>query len=261
MLIEILRLVGRVTDPSALLCLAILASAVALIARRRRLALMLQGAATAMVVLIGLLPGGVWLALPLETRFPVNPPLPDRVAGIVALGGTERLAQSEAWGQPTLSDPTPIAALLALGRRYPDAKMVFTGGSAPPYAGSLSESQIVREFLLEMGAAGDRIVYEPRSRNTLENALFTRDLVHPNPREVWILVGQAISLPRAVAVFRHTGWNVIPFPAGYITDGKTSVSGFLRLESGLSLSSSALHEWGGLLAYRLMGYTDDLFPR
>jgi uncharacterized SAM-binding protein YcdF (DUF218 family) len=257
---QILRAIDRFLEPSALLAFFILASMGAIIARRWRLATLLQAVAAAIVVLIGILPGAAWLALPLERRFPADPVLPSQIAGIIAIGGTERPRQSATWGQPILDDPTPIAALVALGRRYPDAKLVFAGGAHPRDAKDVTEAQIVRQFLAMMGVGSDRVVYEDRSRNTLENALFARALVHPQA-EPWILVTQAISLPRAVAVFRHAGWTVIPYPAGYLTADDAHLSAGTDLAGDLRLASLALHEWGGILVYRLMGYTGELFPR
>ena len=118
---------------------------------------------------------------------------------------------------------------------------------------------MVRGFLAEIGVNGDRILYERQSRNTYENATRALELIQPKPGETWILVTQAISMPRAVGVFRKAGWDVIPYPAGYLTGGR---SGGLSLDllGGLRLASIAIHEWAGLLAYRVMGYTDALFP-
>lgn len=260
MLIETLRLLSRVTAPSTLLVILLLASAAAAMLGRWRLALLLQAVLLTMITLIGILPGGTWLALPLEQRFPGNPSLPSHVDGIIVLGGTERVSQSAAWGQPIFSDPMPVLALLMLGRQYPDAKLVFSGGAHPRNAPAPTEADIVRDFVRALSMDDGRILYEARSLNTLENALFSRDMVHPDGKQQWILITQAISMARAVAVFRHAGWNVIPFPAGYLSnrDGH-SVS--LNPLGELRLASVALHEWGGLLAYRLMGYTDELLPQ
>ena len=262
MLIAIARLLGRVVEPSVLLVIILLVSIVASVWRRWRLALVLEAVAVTILVLVGILPGGAWLALPLERRFPSNPPLPAHIDGIIALGGTERVSQSAAWGQPMFSDPAPILALLALARQYPDAKLIFSGGMHPRDSAFPTEADIVREFFHRLDADGQsRVLYEARSQNTLENALFSRDMVHPTADEHWILITEAISMPRAVAVFRHSGWNVIPFPAGYLTAGDKSPSPSLDVTGGLRLASLAMHEWGGLLAYRLMGYTDELLPR
>ena len=260
MVLPFFRILEFLTEPSTALSVAVLAGAVALIAGWRRTMLVCQAAAVAEIVLLGILPGGYWLTLPLEKRFSSTPDLPADVAGIVVLGGTERLPETATWGRPTFSDSAPIAVLIALARRYPEAKLVFTGGVSHGTKASLTEGQVVRQFLDEMGIPRDRIMFEERSRDTRENAIFTRDLVHPGDQEQWLLVAQAISLPRAVLVFRHAGWNVIPVPASYLTDSKDPSWPSFHLLGGLRLASTALHEWGGLLVYRIEGYTDALFP-
>ena len=254
------KTLGGLANPATLLALFTLAAGAGVLTRRFRLAALLQGISVAIVLAFGVLPVANWLAIPLESRFPTNPALPPDVAGIVALGGTERLEQSAAWGQPTLSDPAPIVALIDLGRRYPDAKLVFSGGLRAKGDGRLSESEIVRQFVSQLGVDPSRIIYDERARNTYENAEFTQQLVHPKPGERWILISQAIGMPRAVAAFRRAGWDVIPFPAGYLSAGKRTAPLSFDLLGGLNLAYFALHEWAGLLAYRLMGYTDELFP-
>jgi uncharacterized SAM-binding protein YcdF (DUF218 family) len=261
MLIEILRLFARILEPPLLLLILVLAGLIATLSRRWLTASLLQALAFAIFVFVGVLPGGAWLASPLEHRFPPNPPLPAQVAGIITLGGTERVAQSATSGQPVFSDTTPILALIELGRQHPEAKMVFTGGMHPRDKASPTEADIVRQFFRAIGADDSRVVYETRSRTTMENARFSRDLLHPSASERWILVTQAVSMPRAVAVFRNAGWNVIPYPVGYFSHDNQRLRVSLDLLGELRLASLALHEWGGLVAYRLMGYTDTLFPK
>jgi hypothetical protein len=113
--------------------------------------------------------------------------------------GTKRVTASNRCETPLLDDPTSIAALIELGRRYPDAKLVFTGVS------SELEKSPSPNRTSSLGIPGDRIIYEAWSRNTRENAVFTRDLVPEEAGEHWILVVQAISLPRALGSFRAVG--------------------------------------------------------
>lgn len=261
MLIDSLRAVGRLFEPSMLLPLLVLAGAGAAMLRRWSSARLLLGAAASLVIFFCVLPGATWLALPLERRFPVHPPLPTTIAGIIALGGTERLAQSEAWRQPILRDAMPIVALTALGRQYPAAKLVFSGGLRLRRTETPSETGIVRDFLRALGIDDSRIIYEDRSSNTYENAVFARDIVHPTADERWILVTEGISMPRAIGAFRRAGWNVIPYPAGFLTANDGSPEGSFSLGDGLGLASIAVHEWGGLVVYWLAGYTDQLFPQ
>jgi uncharacterized SAM-binding protein YcdF (DUF218 family) len=247
------------TDPVTILGLLIVASIIGLWSSRPLLALYLQSASAALLLMLSVLPGASWLALPLETRFQLNPLLPDHIAGIIALGGTERVAASNSWNQPLLNDPTPIATLIALGRRYPEARLVFSGGGSIR-GRKITEADIVRRFVSLFGVNPDRITYEDRSRNTLENGVNTYRLLRPAPSEQWILVTQAISMPRAVGVFRKAGWNIIPFPAGYLTSNPDPGLFSSNLVGGLELASVASHEWIGLIAYRIMGYTSELLP-
>jgi uncharacterized SAM-binding protein YcdF (DUF218 family) len=261
MFIALSKILGGLANPATLLAFFTLAAGLAALARRWRLAVLLQSMSVAIVLLFGILPGANWLALPLESRFPANPTLPSDVAGIIALGGTERLEQSATWGQPTLSDPAPIVALINLGRRHPEAKLVFTGGLHATTDSDLSEAEIVRQFVNELGVDATAILYDDHARNTHENAIFTHELVHPKPGERWILICQAIGMPRAVGAFRRAGWDVIPFPVGYMSGSKHPAALSFDLLDGLGLAYFASHEWVGLMVYRLMGYTDEVFPR
>ncbi len=251
---------GALADPATLLGIAVLGNALATIAERRKLAAALLAFSAVLIVAFGVLPGATWLALPLEGRFPAGPRLPAQVAGVVVLGGTERVEQTAAWGQPILSDPAPIMTLLALGRKYPDARLVFTGGIRARHDKSVSEAVVVKRFINQLDTNERAIIYEDRSRNTYENAIFTRALVAPRSGETWILVCEAISMPRAVAVFRAAGWDVIPYPSGYRTARQAGPVVSFDILDGFDLAYVALHEWVGLVAYRIMGYTNELFP-
>jgi uncharacterized SAM-binding protein YcdF (DUF218 family) len=253
-------ILSGIANPATLLAFFTLAAGVAALLHRWRLAGLFQSINVAIVLLFGILPGANWLALPLESRFPANPILPSDVAGIIALGGTERLEQTATWGEPTVNDPAPIITLINLGRRYPGAKLVFTGGLHAVNDGTLSEADIVRQFVNEMGADATAILYDERARNTYENAIFAHELVHPKPGEHWVVVCQAIGMPRAVGVFRRAGWDVIPFPAGYLSGSKRAVTLSFDLLGGLNLAYFAAHEWVGLIVYRLMDYTAEIFP-
>jgi len=70
----------------------------------------------------------MYIANPLETRFP-QPSLPERITGIILLAGAERPAASEAYGEPLVGDSGQrYVTTLRLAARYPDARIVFTGG-------------------------------------------------------------------------------------------------------------------------------------
>jgi uncharacterized SAM-binding protein YcdF (DUF218 family) len=107
----------------------------------------------------------------------------------------------------------------------------------------------------------ERVTFEMKSRNTWENALFTRDLVKPKPGETWLLVTSAWHMPRSAGIFRRVGFPVIPYPVSYRTygDDRDFLMPATVIDKVLMLDF-AVREWAGLLAYRLAGKTDALFP-
>ena len=206
-------------------------------------------------------PLGGLLAGPLEARFPPPPddmPAPD---GIIVLGGTidERLSASR--NRPTLVDAAErLTAPIALKRKYPNARLVFTGGSAALQASPYSEADAAQRFWREMGLDQGDVLYERRSRNSYENAVFTRELLGPKPGARWLLVTSAIHMPRAVGVFRQAGFDVIAYPVDYRTSGDSGLEFPRFATKALGLVEFAAHEWAGLVAYRLTGKSDALFP-
>ncbi len=209
---------------------------------------------------VAILPIGTWATTPLENRFAFNPPA--RIDGIVVLGGDEQTEISDRRGQPTAHDSMRRYVLFKnLSRRYPDAKLVFTGGSGHlrPYKDKF-EADIARDIMESMDVPTKRVVFENKSRNTNENARFAADLVHPGVFENWLLVTSAVHMPRAMGCFRQEGWNVFAAPAGYFTNGAYSLYFPFRFEEQMHLLTIAFHEYVGLIAYRLMGRTNALWP-
>lgn len=206
-------------------------------------------------------PLGSLLAGPLEARFPTPPddmPAPD---GVIVLGGVidERLSASR--DRPALVDAAErLTAPIALKRKYPNARLVFTGGSAALRGSTYAEADAVQRFWREIGLDDGGVLYERRSRNTYENAVFTRELLHPKPGERWLLVTSAIHMPRAVGVFRQAGFDVIAYPVDYRTSGASGLEFPRFATKALNLVEFAAHEWAGLAAYRLSAKSDALFP-
>jgi uncharacterized SAM-binding protein YcdF (DUF218 family) len=222
----------------------------------RRLTLLVAAAFLALAVL----PLGNWLILPLESRFPAREP-PPHVDGIVMLGGAVMPWLSSPHGQPALNDAAErVTAFMELARRYPDARMVFTGGSGFLFDQEDKEATIVCEMMARQGFDLSRFVFESESRNTFENAVFTQDLVKPRPGETWLLVTSAQHMPRSVGIFRKTGWPVVPYPVDYRTPPYLTLEPGFSLSFGLMYVGDAVREWIGLVAYWLMGRTDALFP-
>ncbi|MDA0262242.1 MAG: YdcF family protein [Proteobacteria bacterium] len=217
--------------------------------------------ATLALLAIAILPVGGWLYHPLETRFAVPKTLPETISGIIVLGGATSPALTERWDQPSLNDNSErLVALVSLARRYPSARLIFTGGSGSLRPGRLREADVVRRVLDDIGFSSQRVTYESRARNTIENAVNTFDLVRPTKDENWLLVTSAYHMPRAVGCFRTAGWTVIPYPVDYRMAGRGGIGFRLKMSQGLRAFDKAVHEWTGLIAYRLFGRTAAIFP-
>jgi uncharacterized SAM-binding protein YcdF (DUF218 family) len=247
--------------PAHLFIFVAVAGAILLFTRWKTLGRALSSVSALALLLMAFGPLGGFLAGPLEARFPPPPedlPAPD---GIIVLGGTidERLSADR--GRPTLVDAAErLTAPIALKRKYPNARLVFTGGAAALQGSPYSEADAVQRFWREVGLDQNDVLYERRSRNTYENAIFARELLHPKPGERWLLVTSAMHMPRAVSVFRKSGFDVIAYPVDYRTRGGAGLE-FPRFPTkALGLVDFATHEWAGLVVYWLAGKSDRLFP-
>jgi uncharacterized SAM-binding protein YcdF (DUF218 family) len=217
-------------------------------------------AALLLLVTLTLLPVGQMLLIPLENRFARPDPFPDQVAGIIVLGGAVDSDISEARGIVTLtSNGARLTEALALARKYPQAKILFAGGSGDIVGPKIREAAYARRFLEEQGLAPERLIVEEDSRNTWENAANSLALVQPKAEENWLLVTSAYHMPRSVGIFRRVGWHVIPDPVDYRTRGVLDIRGF-ELIFRMQELNVALKEWIGLVAYSLLDRTDSLFP-
>ncbi len=197
----------------------------------------------------------------LENRFAAEPPLPEHIDGIIILGGMVRPAVSKGRGRPSFNDAAErLIEGVRLARLHPEAKVLFTGGSADPLLDAIKEADYARPTLLALGIEPERLLIEDQSRNTYENAVFSRAVVPDGGQGNWILVTSAIHLPRSVGVFRQAGWKVIPWPINYLTGGDTQWANEDVLIQRLYYFSRTLHELVGLAYYRLRGWSRDLFP-
>ena len=137
----------------------------------------------------------------------------------------------------------------------------MTGGSGALIFDEGSEAMFAVRQLEALGVAHDRITAEEQSRNTIENAVFSRLIVNPKPGERWLLVTSAYHMPRAMGVFRAADFPVEAYPVDWRTRGPADlVRPFLSLSDGLQRTDTAAHEWVGLFAYRITGKTTALFP-
>jgi uncharacterized SAM-binding protein YcdF (DUF218 family) len=221
--------------------------------------------ALASILILGaaaLSPIGVIIIAPLEDRFPSPPADLPPPAGIIVLGGALDDIASAAREQTIFDeDGERLTEAVILAKRYPQARVVYTGGSASFTGATSTEALQARKFMAQMGVSPERVTIEDKSRNTDENARFTAAIVHPQPSQRWLIVTSAFHMPRAMGVFEKAGFHPIAYPVGFHTlggEGDPRV-GFDPAKN-LPIFQTALHEWIGLAAYWASGRIDHLFP-
>ncbi|MEA3393602.1 MAG: YdcF family protein [Pseudomonadota bacterium] len=249
------QLLAFVTQPLAWVALLLLLGL--LIQRRwRRFGLVLIWLAWGTLLLQGWEPLPDALLRRLEARHPAMNSLPDaqRYTGIVVLGGA--LEPSYAWqghGQPALNEAAErMTAALPLLQRHPHLQLLFTGGSGELFEPGWTEAERARIFYADMGVAPQRLLFEPASRTTYENAVLSAQLPEVDKTRPWLLLTSAWHMPRAMAAFEKAGWNVTAYPVDFRTGTETPWTRY-SLARAANKWHLALHEYLGLLAYRLSG--------
>jgi len=253
------KTLGFFSAPTNLIvCLALLS--LVLLCFRRPIGLKLGIAAMIALVLAGLSPLGNMLLTPLEQRFP-GLRYPDQVDGVIVLGGSYDRVRGYLSTILLDDNSHPMIVVAGLAQRYPNAKIVFSGGTAFPDEFVPPEATMAKQLFTSFGIQPERLVIEDQSRNTEENARLTFGMIAPKPGSHWLLVTNAYHMPRAVGAFRNAGFDVTAFPVGWRTNGWRDFfwpSPFVT--ENLRRVDVAMREWFGLAVYRLLGYSKSFFP-
>ncbi|MEQ8248641.1 MAG: YdcF family protein [Alphaproteobacteria bacterium] len=228
----------------------------------RRVGRHLVAIGLAVLVLLAVLPIGGWLAFPLENRFSTPDPMPLHLDGIVVLGGAEQVGQTRMRGLVAVNGAADrLIAFADLARRYPDARLAYTGGSGSLRPEAMREADVAKAAMAVIGPDVDRVVFERESRNTFENARNLKELLQPAPGEQWLVITSALNMPRAVGVFRQADWPVIAYPVDH-SQGLTMPG--IGLDWDLigrgGSAQRAMREWIGLVVYRALGRTNAVLP-
>lgn len=252
------KFVWGLAAPATLLFIAII-SVILLRKRKPRLSTALLIGISVFLGALLITPIGNWSLKPLEQRFAQPDLSRTSVDGIIVLGGMLDSAASRHAGATVLNGAAErLTEFIALARRYPKAKLVFSGGS-----GSVRhderEADYAQRFLAEQGLDTRRIIFERHSRNTIENAQHSLALAQPQTGETWLLLTSAFHMPRSVGCFQAVGWTVIPYPVDFRSYSDDDWFGF-EANRQLDKLSIASREYIGLISYRIMGRIPTLFP-
>jgi len=212
-------------------------------------------------LVVAVMPVGRWVVWHLENRFSVMQSLPARIDGIVVAGGIVDPIASQARGQPVIGGAVErLTAASELALLFPEARIIFSGGSGDLLRQDLKEADYVAPFFSQMGVGLERIVFENQARNTVENAEISLKIADPQPGETWVLITSAFHMPRAMGTFRKAGWNILAYPTDFSTNPDFAWRYGFNFTSGLGKLTQAVHEILGLIFYRITGKTGAFFP-
>lgn len=135
--------------------------------------------------------------------------------------------------------------------------IIVTGGNVFPQEGLDAEAAYSKTILVGWGVPDDVILTETKSRNTRQNALYSHQILAAQGVDRILLVTNAFHMPRADAVFRQAGFEVVPSPSSFsVTDyRRPKLLDWLPSLGNLGKAQAVMHEKLGLLVYRLRGWT------
>ncbi|PPR78266.1 MAG: hypothetical protein CFH01_01101 [Alphaproteobacteria bacterium MarineAlpha2_Bin1] len=224
----------------------------------KRIGIKVISSGVILFLICGLFPIGKFLSIPLENRF--DNKISVKPYGIIVLGGSEKVLTSLSRNQISLNSSSErLIYFYILSKKYPESKLVFSGGGK--FFNDINESDIARNLFEKLNMDIKKIVFENKSRNTYENAKYSYDLVKPDYDQQWVLITSALTMPRAIGTFRKIGWNVIPYSVDYSFNKKMN---FFKLNknflSGLRSLNIVTYEWIGLIFYKMLNRIDNILP-
>ncbi|MBT9567358.1 MAG: YdcF family protein [Thiobacillus sp.] len=216
--------------------------------RRPRLAMSLILVSTCALYALSTPWMGGLLQKSLELGPPVRPGALEVAEAIVVLGGGRRLDSAE-YGSDTLNS-TSLERLryAAHLQRASGLPILVTGGK--PGGGAQAEGDIMRQVLEDEYGIAPRWV-EAQALTTWDNAHLSASLLRQAGIERIVLVTHAWHLRRAAPLFEAQGLTVIPAGTQFSSARVDSIFDLIPTPAGLRRSAFALHEWLGILWYKL----------
>ncbi len=256
------KVLWELVSPHNLALILLLLGVVFIWGQRQRLGRSLLSLAALMLLTFSLFPVNVVLLKPLEERFTAPSELPENISGIIALGGSEKARITMNRGQPSFNKASErVLTFVALARRYPDAQLVYASGPGKLSQQNSDPADTARQLFEQLGLGLNRIRFDSKSRNTVENAVNAYQILGGEPEGNWVVITSAYHMPRVVGIFRKVGWNIIPYPVDYQTSGEWKYDWRFGKISNFVEFSKVLHEWLGLTVYWMTGKTSEFFPR
>ncbi|MFY9311075.1 MAG: YdcF family protein [Bacteroidia bacterium] len=135
-------------------------------------------------------------------------------------------------------------------------KIIFTGGSGRLLHPEMKEGNYINRYLLYMGVPESDFTIEAESKNTYENAVFTKQSLNENSKNDFLLITSSMHMRRSLGCFNKAGLNVQPYSTDrYAGPRKFEFDHlFIPEPSVLYDWTKLLHEMVGYITYKIAGY-------
>ncbi len=209
--------------------------------RDRRLFRRFFFAGFAVLYLFSITPIQRLLVRPLKIVTPIN--FADiKADAIVVLGG----------------EPARSLTGIRLFKQGASPLIISAGGSGELLQEEQKESHRMTDFLIEFGVPKDRIISESKSKNTRENALYTKGMMDSLKIHTIALVTSSLHMRRSVGTFSKLGFDVIPVGSRLfrIPKKRERFDPFTLIPNvgNLSLSTQAIYEYFALILYKILNW-------
>ncbi len=254
------KILWGVLQPSSLIAVLFAVGIVCAVFGRARAGRRFFASGALLYILFGFFPISTWLLAPLELRAyneAANYKDIAGAAGIVVLGGAIEGGSMLGHGAPHLNEASErMIEAVRLAGLFPALPIIFSGGSANLFgADEATEAELARRFFERFNILPPRLLLEPGSRNTYENAVLTAKLLQPKAGQKWMLVTSAFHMPRAKALFEAQGFDILAWPVDYKTGRSHAYYRlFSKASDGLKKMDLAAKEWTGLAVAWALGY-------
>lgn len=200
---------------------------------------------------------GDFLYAKVESRYlPVPLQQVPKAACLVVLGGALEAAAAPRVDIEMSEAVDRVYKAAQLYRAGKTPLIIVTGGRQVWSKDVPSEADLIRELLMEWGVPRDAIILEGSSRNTRENAMYSKFAADSLGCEQALLVTSAAHMPRSVAAFEAVGLSVVPVSTDVrVADTKhLTAMDFLPDARALAMSSDAIRELIGRWVYQMQGW-------
>lgn len=175
--------------------------------------------------------------------------------GIIVLGGTSYFDEQLNRVQFSRGADRLIQGLLLL-KKGVAPKLVFTGGSGSILYPQYREAVWIAQTLKRVNIPDSMLIFEDRSRNTYENALYTKSLLGDTRNKHYLLITSGFHMRRSLACFAKVGLKVIPYSTDRYSGGSRhfELSSLLPDVQVMQDWNQIFHEWFGCITYKIAGY-------